>query len=103
MRQVFSSIIHNAKEAMPKGGTITVKSYKSANEAFIEISDTGVDMDEDVLTHYFDPMFSTKQAKALGMSLTVSKQIVTMHGGVIKAESIKGKGSKFVVNLPLSV
>lgn len=103
MRQVFSSIIRNAKEAMPEGGTITVKSYKSANEAFIEISDTGAGMDEDVLARCFDPMFSTKQAKALGMSLTVSKQIVTMHGGIIKAESIKGKGSKFVVNLPLSV
>ena len=88
---------------MPDGGTITIKSYKSANEAFIEISDTGVGMDEEALYHCFDPMFSTKQARALGMSLTVSKQIVTMHGGNIKAESTKGKGSKFIVNLPLSV
>jgi two-component system NtrC family sensor kinase len=47
-------------------------------------------------------MFSTKQARALGMSLTVSKQIVAMHGGALKAESAPGKGSKFTVNLPLS-
>lgn len=103
MAQVFLSIIQNAKEAMPDGGTITVKAYKSANEAFVEISDTGTGMDADTLERCFDPMFSTKQARALGMSLTVSKQIVTMHGGAIKVESALDKGSKFTVNLPLSV
>jgi signal transduction histidine kinase len=103
MKQVFSSIIRNAEESMPDGGSITVKAYKSANEAYVEISDTGTGMDKETLSHCFDPMFSTKQARALGMSLTVSKQIVTMHGGTVKAESVPGKGSKFTVNLPLSV
>jgi signal transduction histidine kinase len=103
IRQVFSSIIQNAEEAMPDGGSITVKSYKSANEAYIEISDTGTGMDADTLAHCFDPMFSTKQARALGMSLTVSKQIITMHGGTVKAESAVGKGSKFIINIPLAV
>ncbi|MCL2143961.1 MAG: HAMP domain-containing histidine kinase [Endomicrobia bacterium] len=103
IKQVLSSIIQNAKEAMPDGGTMSVKAYKSANEAFVEISDTGIGMDNDTLAQCFDPMFSTKQAKALGMSLTVSKQIVAMHGGAIKAESSSGKGSKFIINLPLAV
>ena len=103
IKQVFSSIIQNAKEAMPEGGTITVKAYKSADEARVEISDTGTGMDEDTLSQIFDPMFSTKQAKALGMSLTVSKQIVTMHNGTVKAESVLGRGSKFTVSLPLAV
>ncbi|MDR1196004.1 MAG: HAMP domain-containing histidine kinase [Endomicrobium sp.] len=103
MKQVFSSIIKNAEESMPEGGTVLIKAYESSHEAYIEISDMGTGMDEQTLAHCFDPMFSTKKARALGMSLTVAKQIVTMHGGIIKAESVQGKGSKFTVNLPLSV
>ena len=103
IKQVFSSIIQNAKDAMPDGGSITIKTHRSANEAIIEISDTGAGMDENALEKCFDPMFSTKTTRALGMSLTVSKQIVDMHGGSIKAESSAGKGSKFTVTLPLAV
>jgi signal transduction histidine kinase len=103
MKQVFSSIIKNAEESMPEGGTVQIKSYESSHDAHIEISDTGTGMDEQTLAHCFDPMFTTKKARALGMSLTVAKQIVVMHGGTIKAESVLGKGSKFTVSLPLSV
>ncbi|MDR2426776.1 MAG: HAMP domain-containing histidine kinase [Endomicrobium sp.] len=101
MKQVFSVIIQNAKESMCDGGTVTIKSYEHANEAYVEISDTGTGMDTETLAHCFDPMFSTKQARALGMSLTVAKQIVTMHGGIIRIESVQEKGSKFTVSLPL--
>lgn len=103
LKQVFVSMIKNSKEAMPDGGTITIKSSKCANEACVEILDNGTGMDSDTLEHCFDPMYSTKQARALGMSLTVSKQIIMMHDGSVKAESVQGRGSKFIINLPLAV
>lgn len=101
-KQVISGIIKNSKEAMPEGGKIGIKAFRAANNAVIEISDTGRGMDPATLEKVFDPMFSTKQAKALGMSLTVSKQIINMHGGSISAASVPGRGSKFTVTLPVS-
>ncbi len=101
-KQVISSIIKNSKEAMPEGGTINIKIFRSENNAVIEITDTGKGMDAATLEKAFDPMFSTKSAKALGMSLTVSKQIINMHGGSISAESSLGKGTKFTIKLPIA-
>ena len=103
--------IHNDKDCYITGEDMWLKFYLFDNNfqasglskvGYVEISDTGTGMDADTLAQCFDPMFSTKQARALGMSLTVSKQIVTMHGGAIKAESSLGRGSKFIINLPLS-
>lgn len=101
MTQVFSSIIQNAKDAMQNKGTISVETV--VNEKFVDIiiTDTGVGMDEVTLENCFDPMFSTKMTKAVGMGLTVSLQIVEMHGGKILIESTKGNGCKVIVTLPI--
>ena len=70
------------------------------NEAEVIISDNGPGMEPETLENCFDPMFSTKTAKAVGMGLTVALQIVEMHGGTIKAESTKGGGCRIFVKLP---
>lgn len=102
--QVIKSIIKNAKESMVgDNGKVYIKLFDDGTNAIIEISDTGKGMDKDTLEKCFDPMFSTKQARALGMSLTVSKQIINMLDGEIKAESILGSGSVFTIRLPLAV
>ncbi|MDR3256126.1 MAG: HAMP domain-containing histidine kinase [Endomicrobium sp.] len=99
-RQVIANIIKNAKEAMPSGGEIFINLFSLNDKAIVEIKDTGVGMDVDTLSKCFDPMFTTKKEKALGMSLTVSKQVIAMSGGTIKVESVQGQGTKFTIELP---
>jgi signal transduction histidine kinase len=101
-KQVMRSVIKNAKEAMENGGRISVKAYRNANLALVEISDEGKGMDEPTLEQCFDPLFTTKQSRALGMSLAVSKQIIEMSGGSIEAQSRAGSGTKIIITLPAS-
>jgi signal transduction histidine kinase len=102
-KQVILSLVKNSKDAVGSGGgDISINMSQTGGNAAIEITDTGKGMDEQTLEKCFDPMFSTKTAKALGMSLTVSKQIINMSGGSIKAENCPGKGAKFTVTLPLA-
>ena len=102
-KQVISSLIENSKDAMtPEGGTISVNmSEAEGRSVVIEITDTGKGMDDETLDKCFDPMFTTKTAKAMGMSLTVSKQIINMSDGSIKAENCPEKGVKVTIIMPL--
>ena len=83
MTQVFENIISNAKDAMQNKGTINIFVTLTDDMACVTLSDTGTGMNSEVLENCFDPMFSTKMAKAVGMGLTVAKQIIEMHNGTI--------------------
>ena len=101
MKQVFSNIIKNAKDATNNTGTITI-TMKSENDAVVTtISDCGQGMDSETLENCFDPMFSTKLAKAVGMGLTVALQITEMHNGTINISSEPQKGTTVKVVLPI--
>ena len=101
MKQVFSNIIKNAKDATNNTGTITI-TMKSENDAVVTtISDCGQGMDSETLENCFDPMFSTKLAKAVGMGLTVALQIIQMHNGTIEISSQKDSGTTVKVSLPI--
>lgn len=102
MVQVFSNIIVNSKDAMKNNGTINISMNLTNNDMVcVNLSDNGIGMNEEVLESCFDPMFSTKTAKAVGMGLTVAKQIVEMHNGTIKINSTEQKGTTVIVNLPI--
>ena len=101
MKQVFSNIIINAKDAMKNSGTIKISMKIENGKVITEITDFGSGMDEETLENCFDPMFSTKLAKSVGMGLTVALQIVEMHNGTISVSSQLQKGTTFVVSLPL--
>ncbi|MCL2390517.1 MAG: ATP-binding protein, partial [Endomicrobia bacterium] len=103
-KQVISSLIKNSKDAMaPEGGAISVNMSEAEGGAVvIEITDTGKGMDAETLDKCFDPMFTTKTTKAMGMSLAVSKQIINMSDGAIKAENCPDKGVKVTIILPLA-
>lgn len=101
MKQVFSNIIKNAKDATNNTGTITI-TMKSENDVVVTtISDCGQGMDSETLENCFDPMFSTKLAKAVGMGLTVALQITEMHNGTINISSEPQKGTTVKVVLPI--
>lgn len=101
MKQVFSNIIKNAEDAMKNNGTVTITSKIEDQNVVTTISDCGQGMNAETLENCFDPMFSTKLAKAVGMGLTVAQQITEMHNGTIEISSQEQKGTSVKINLPI--
>jgi signal transduction histidine kinase len=102
LNQVFMNILNNAIQAMPNQGTLTVKTFLDTNGIKIAISDTGSGIPEAILSKIFDPFFTTKQVgEGTGLGLSISYGIVKKHNGTIEVESEVGKGSTFVIQLPI--
>ena len=105
--QVFINIILNALDAMPEGGTLSVRSRHGLDQdgrdvISISFSDTGVGMPENVFAKIFDPFYTTKEAgKGTGLGLSVSYNIVKRFQGDIKVDSAVGKGTTFTITLPV--
>ena len=102
--QVFLNLIINAIEAMPDGGTLSVKTCQSGEHAestFCEIliSDTGIGMSTEEQARIFEPFYTGKE-HGLGLGLAIVHEIVSEHGGTISVESEKGKGTTFTIRLP---
>ena len=101
LQQVLMNLAVNARDAMPAGGTLTVRTSGGDGEAVIEVIDTGHGMDEETRSHLFEPFFTTKEpGKGTGLGLSVVHGIVEQHGGRIEVESAPGEGSRFRVVLP---
>jgi len=102
MRQVMLNMFKNAKEAMPKGGTLTIRTSAEDNKVLIQTQDTGVGIPEDLRNKIFEAFFTTKQkVKGVGLGLSVCYGIIKDHGGEIKVESKEEKGATFTISLPL--
>ena len=118
LKQVWINLLNNARDAMPDGGTIKVKTVLDtpAQKVSLMVADSGTGIDEEHLSQIFDPFFTTKPVgKGTGLGLSVSFGIVEDHGGDIRAESPvpegflsasargpkAGPGTLFVVDLPL--
>jgi two-component system, sporulation sensor kinase E len=98
LKQVFLNLIKNAFEAMPHGGTLTVKTYACAADVCVELTDTGVGIADGL--DVFDLFRSTK-THGTGLGLPIARQIVLAHNGSIDYTSESGKGTTFRVILPL--
>jgi two-component system NtrC family sensor kinase len=102
LRQVFLNMISNARDAMPNGGTLTVKTFEKDGFANIQFIDTGVGIRKDHLDKIFDSFFTTKSSvKGVGLGLSVCYGFIKEHGGDILVESTQGKGTTFTVKLPV--
>jgi signal transduction histidine kinase len=99
MKLAFAKLVENAFDAMPDGGTLTVKSTKVKDGVAISFSDTGAGIPNEIMKKLWSPLFTTK-AKGMGLGLAICKRIVEAHGGTISAESSIGKGSTFVITIP---
>jgi len=99
MKRVFMNIITNAIDAMPEGGTLTIRSRKADGNVEITFTDTGAGMTRDTLEKLWNPLFTTK-AKGIGLGLPIAKRLVEAHGGTINARSAAGEGSTFTVTIP---
>lgn len=100
LQQVFLNLLLNGIEAMPDGGTLSIRTfYNAARKAIqIEISDTGRGITEENIHKIFDPFFTTKP-KGSGLGLAITRRLVEQHGGEISVRSYPGKGSAFKISL----
>jgi len=103
IQQAFLAVLMNALEAMPDGGTLTVRTRAEADQITIEIADTGLGIPPDQRPRIFEPFFSTKsEGKGTGLGLAVTYGIVTRHHGRIDFESEMGRGTVFRIVIPVS-
>lgn len=104
LQQVFWSVLHNACKFTPENGTISVRSYNpSPRRITIEISDNGIGIEPQLLPRVFYAFEQADlQSEGLGLGLALSKAIVEMHAGTIRAGSDGlGKGATFAIDLPI--
>jgi two-component system, NtrC family, sensor kinase len=104
IQQCLLNLVFNAIEAMPEGGLITVITQwdRLKDQIRLEVEDTGVGIQSELMSQIFEPFFSTKsQDKGVGLGLSVVYGIIKEHGGSIYVKSEEGEGSRFIVRFPL--
>ncbi|MGE0328196.1 MAG: ATP-binding protein [Polyangiaceae bacterium] len=93
----------NARDAMPEGGELTLKSYVRGDRIWLEVSDTGLGMSEEVSARAFEPFFTTKPVgKGTGLGLSTVYGVVSQAGGEVTVESGEGQGATFRIWLPVT-
>ena len=103
LRRVLSNLVMNAVDAMPEGGTLTLRVATEGEWCTVDVTDTGVGMTAGQQAQVFEPFFTTKGTAGSGLGLTMSQGIVERHGGSISVQSAPGHGSTFTVRLPVSL
>jgi signal transduction histidine kinase len=98
-RQALLNLLINARQAMPDGGELILRTRAEGPWCVLEVTDTGVGMTEQVRDRVFDAFYSTRPGGS-GLGLPTTRKIVEAHGGTIRVESEPGKGSRFTVSLP---
>jgi signal transduction histidine kinase len=101
LQQVLLNLLTNARDAMPRGGTVGVRTYQAGGKVVAEVRDTGGGLPADVQKRLFEPFFTTKDVgKGSGLGLSVSYGIVSAHGGELTAGNAPGGGALFRLSLP---
>jgi len=102
LKQVFLNILYNAIEAIQDDGKIRISSSVAAREAEIIIADNGPGIPPELQEKIFDPFYTTKR-DGTGLGLAISKNIIQDHGGSLDLQSQSGKGTAFVIRLPIDI
>ena len=104
LQQVFLNLFLNARDAMPRGGWLTVMTRLDGDHVLAEVADTGAGIPPEQLARIYDPFFTTKAiGRGTGLGLSISYGIVREHDGAIHCDSTVGQGTRFTVTLPLSM
>src|SRR3984893_3936819 len=102
LREVVTNLLFNAVDAMPEGGRISLETSIENESAAIRVIDTGTGMTESVRQRCLEPFFSTKGDRGTGLGLSMVYGIVERHRGQLEIQSTLGKGTTFVIRLPLA-
>jgi PAS domain S-box-containing protein len=101
LQQVFMNLIMNARDAMPRGGELTIATEAENSTVHVEVSDNGVGIPADHLNKIFDPFFTTKAtSRGTGLGLAVTYGIIREHSGSIQVDSVVGRGTTFRLEFP---
>jgi signal transduction histidine kinase len=109
IQQVLTNLVHNAFEAMEKGGTLdivaetgTLSFDKKRPAVILKVRDFGPGIPLDRQKHIFKPFFTTKHT-GTGLGLAISHRIISRHGGLLSFESVPGAGTTFIIELPATL
>ena len=102
LQQVLVNLCLNSLDAMPDGGTLTVGAHHNgADHITVTVADTGFGIDSESLAKIFQPFFTAKKRRGLGLGLPICDRIIKAHGGTIDVESQRGGGTTFRIHLPI--
>ncbi len=107
LKQVVVNLVDNAIKYTPAGGVVDVEICAVNGHATLEVSDNGVGIPAEALPHIFERFYRADKARSrqmggAGLGLSIVKAIVAAHGGQVRVESVEGKGSRFMVDLPVA-
>lgn len=101
LQQVFMNLIMNARDAMPRGGELTISTVAEDSTVHVEVSDNGVGIPAEHINKIFDPFFTTKAtSRGTGLGLAVTYGIIQEHSGSIQVDSVVGRGTTFRLEFP---
>ena len=99
LHRALSNLVLNAMDAMPSGGTLTLRSRREDGKVKIEVADTGSGLTPEECARVFTPYYTSKQ-HGTGLGLAIVQSVVSDHGGTISVHSEPGRGTTFVIELP---
>jgi signal transduction histidine kinase len=99
LHRALSNLVLNAMDAMPNGGTLTLRSRREGGKGIIEVADTGSGLTREECERIFTPYYTSKQ-HGTGLGLAIVQSVVSDHGGRISVQSEPGRGTTFVIELP---
>jgi two-component system nitrogen regulation sensor histidine kinase NtrY len=99
LHRAFSNLALNAMDAMPQGGTLTMRTRQSGERVVLEIADTGLGLTAEECERLFTPYYTSK-AHGTGLGLAIVQSIISDHGGRISVRSQPGRGATFMIELP---
>ena len=106
IRSLISNLINNAIKFTPNGGTVSINLEHNNDELKIHVSDTGIGIPQNEMSHIFERFYrahqSGMQIPGTGLGLAIVKEVAAIHGGKVEVESELGKGTTFIVSLPVS-
>ena len=102
LQQVFLNLFINARDAMPRGGWLSITTRTAGEWATVEVGDTGAGIPAEHVSRIYDPFFTTKAlGQGTGLGLSITYGIVSEHDGTISCDSHPGEGTRFTLTLPL--